>query len=85
MEEKRLEIKEFFPLIQQNIRDAYNADCFLLEAPFRDLTIIDRGFRKMVWGQYNTDTKHFFQQERDRIIDERSAIKVVYLISSQII
>lgn len=81
MEEKRMEIKEFFPLIQQNIRDAYNADCFLLEAPFMDLTIIDRGFRKMVWGQYNTDTKHFFQQERDRIIVVKSTLRFVNVLA----
>lgn len=74
MEETQNKIKDFFPIIQQNIRDVYNADCILLEAPFSDFTAVDRGFRKMVWGQYNTDNSAFFRELRDRLIVIKSTL-----------
>lgn len=76
-----MDIREFFPLIRQNIRDVYNADCHLLEAPFTDFNVIDRGFRKMVWGNYNTDVSDFFNPTESKIVVIKSTLRFVNVLA----
>lgn len=44
-------IREAFPFIRQVITDAYKTDVFLYMNPYTDTERIDRGFRKMMWGE----------------------------------
>ncbi|MGN1140722.1 MAG: hypothetical protein ACI4TF_05950, partial [Oliverpabstia sp.] len=44
-------IQEAFPFIRQVITDAYKTDVFLHTYPYEDIEKIDRGFRRMMWGE----------------------------------
>lgn len=50
MELHALSIRDAFPFIQQVLSDAYKVDTHLFTHPYADTSIIDRGFRKMLWG-----------------------------------
>lgn len=50
-----LSVKEFFPIIQQILLDAFDMESFLMEPPYLDYERFDRGIRKMIWGSYSTD------------------------------
>ena len=51
MELHSLSIRDAFPFIQQVLADAYKVDAHLFTHPYADTSIIDRGFRKMLWGK----------------------------------
>lgn len=44
-------LRDAFPFIRQVITDAYKTDVILYTYPYHDTENIDRGFRKMMWGQ----------------------------------
>ncbi|MGN0167306.1 MAG: helix-turn-helix domain-containing protein [Acetatifactor sp.] len=43
-------IRDAFPFIRQVIADAYKTDVTLYTYPYEDFDKIDRGFRRMMWG-----------------------------------
>lgn len=47
-------IREFFPVLQQILLDAFRIESFLMEPPYLDFERFDRGIRKMIWGNYST-------------------------------
>lgn len=47
-------IREFFPVLQQILLDAFSIESFLMEPPYLDFERFDRGIRKMIWGNYST-------------------------------
>ena len=49
----------FFPLLRQTLLDTFKVDSYLMHAPYKDLEKMDRGFRRMVWGKYKTDSPLF--------------------------
>ena len=51
MELHALSVRDAFPFIRQVLSDAYRVDTHLFTHPYADTSIIDRGFRKMLWGQ----------------------------------
>ena len=48
---KYYSIEEAFPFIKQLLQDAYKVDIHYFKYPYEDTSIIDRGFRKMLWGK----------------------------------
>ena len=51
-----LSIREFFPLLQQILADTFNIESFLMEPPYLNYERFDRGLRKMIWGDYSTES-----------------------------
>ena len=51
-----LSIREFFPLLQQVLADTFNIESFLMEPPYLNYERFDRGLRKMIWGDYSTES-----------------------------
>ena len=51
MELHAMSIRDAFPFIQQVLSDAYKVDAHLFTHPYADTSMIDRGFRKMLWGK----------------------------------
>ena len=51
--------EEFFPLLQQTLVDAFKLDSYLMHSPYLDYEKMDMGFRRMVWGDYKTNSPLF--------------------------
>ena len=50
---------DFFPLLQQTLSDTFKIDSYLMHAPYQNFEKMDMGLRRMVWGNYKTNS-HFF-------------------------
>ena len=51
-----MSIRDAFPFIRQVLSDAYKIDSHLFTHPYGDTGVIDRGFRKMLWGKQEIPT-----------------------------
>ena len=50
---------DFFPLLQQTLSDTFKIDSYLMHAPYHDFEKMDMGLRRMVWGDYKTNSPLF--------------------------
>ena len=50
---------DFFPLLQQTLSDTFKIDSYLMHAPYQDFEKMDMGLRRMVWGDYKTNSPLF--------------------------
>ena len=51
---------DFFPLLQQTLSDTFKIDSYLMHAPYQNFEKMDMGLRRMVWGNYKTNSPLFF-------------------------
>ena len=47
---------DFFPLLQQTLSDTFKIDSYLMHAPYQNFEKMDMGLRRMVWGNYKTNS-----------------------------
>ena len=50
---------DFFPLLQQTLSDTFKIDSYLMHAPYQNFEKMDMGLRRMVWGNYKTNSPLF--------------------------
>ena len=50
---------DFFPLFKQTLADSFKVDSFFMHAPYHDFEKMDMGLRRMVWGEYSTNSPIF--------------------------
>ena len=66
---------DFFPLFKQTLADSFKVDSFFMHAPYHDFEKMDMGLRRMVWGEYSTNSPIFS-------IAEDSPYRIVVLEST---
>lgn len=66
---------DFFPLFKQTLADSFKVDSFFMHAPYHDFEKMDMGIRRMVWGEYSTNSPIFS-------IAEDSPYRIVVLEST---
>ncbi len=72
---EQISITDFFSLFRQTILDTYKLDSYLMQAPYHDFEKMDRGIRRMIWGEYSTSPLIFS-------LDDESPYRIVVLESS---
>ena len=50
---------DFFPLLQQTLSNTFKIDSYLMHAPYQNFEKMDMGLRRMVWGNYKTNSPLF--------------------------
>lgn len=78
-------IQDFFPLFEQVLTDAYKTDVHLYTSPYHDISEIDRGFRKMLWGDTRTPkifTEYLSNPERYRLAVIKSSLGFYSILAS---
>lgn len=62
MNQEQKSCRGAYPFIRQVVRNAFHIESVYLSFPYADIRQIDRGFRELVWADYNmsTDSASFF-------------------------
>ena len=76
-------ISQVFPLINQLLHDAFKIDSYFFTDPYQDIDKVDRGFRKIVWDQYQIPQINLFSDNKQcyRLLIIKSSLNFYNIIA----
>lgn len=76
-------ISEVFPLINQLLHDAFKIDSFFFTDPYQDIDKVDRGFRKIVWDQYQVPQLNLYPDNKEsyRLLIIKSSLNFYNIVA----